>query len=199
MCKRGGDVPNVNIDWEQIKAEYLMGGTSYRKLAEKYGITFTVLSRRAKREQWRVLLVNARDKAETKVIQKIADKRAERIELQEDTCDLLTRRLHDTVKSLPDFRGSRMERMVSEYTPVTVDENSKAHPLKRNTVIVESNLLEMAKLLKGLMDMTGFVPAGGNTDDGFIAAIDAGIKGVTADDCDTPEDLDVPEDPDDGK
>jgi hypothetical protein len=39
-------------NWTAIKAEYLKGGTSYRKLADKYGISSRTIERRAKSESW---------------------------------------------------------------------------------------------------------------------------------------------------
>ena len=39
-------------NWTKIKAEYLKGGISYRKLAEKHGISESTLTKRAIRESW---------------------------------------------------------------------------------------------------------------------------------------------------
>jgi transposase-like protein len=39
-------------DWIQIKEEYISGGTSYRKLALRHGVSLVTLSRRAKKECW---------------------------------------------------------------------------------------------------------------------------------------------------
>lgn len=39
-------------NWTAIKAEYLRGGTSYRKLADKYGVSSRTIERRAKAESW---------------------------------------------------------------------------------------------------------------------------------------------------
>lgn len=41
-----------SVDWTAIRAEYCRGGTSYRKLAAKYGIAYVKLARRAKEEGW---------------------------------------------------------------------------------------------------------------------------------------------------
>lgn len=65
------------IDWIKIKNEYINTNTSYRKLADKYGISVTAIAHKAKSENW----VNAKDKqcnkTCTKVIQKTANKIAE--------------------------------------------------------------------------------------------------------------------------
>ena len=65
-------------EWKRIKAEYIAGGTSYRKLAEKYGVSPTTLTKVAGREGW----VEARQQAETKktakMIEAVSSKEAKR-------------------------------------------------------------------------------------------------------------------------
>ena len=39
-------------DWQKIETEYITTDTSYRKLAEKYGMDQATISRRAKKEDW---------------------------------------------------------------------------------------------------------------------------------------------------
>lgn len=65
------------IDYGPLRAEYIAGGTSYRKLAKKYGISATCVGQHARKEGW------AKDRAEAeaiscaKTIQKTADIAAE--------------------------------------------------------------------------------------------------------------------------
>lgn len=41
------------VDWIKIRTEYITDpSTGYQKLSEKYGVNFTTLSKRAKREGW---------------------------------------------------------------------------------------------------------------------------------------------------
>ena len=52
-------------DWKKIKAEYIRGGTSYRKLADKYrqdGVSFSSIRRRAEKEKWTDLRTQAEQK-----------------------------------------------------------------------------------------------------------------------------------------
>ena len=65
------------IDWNAIRAEYIGGWTSYRKLAEKYKVSFTVLKNRAKKEDWPGLRKQAEHRANTKATQKTADAAAD--------------------------------------------------------------------------------------------------------------------------
>ena len=64
------------VDWKRIKAEYIAGGTSYRKLCEKYGCSFTTLTRTAQREDWVGLRKQAEHKAETKMVDVVSEKQA---------------------------------------------------------------------------------------------------------------------------
>ena len=65
------------MDWKRIKAEYIAGGTSYRKLAEKYGVSFNTLKTRAREEQWYELRQQKDHKTTTKVIESLSDKESE--------------------------------------------------------------------------------------------------------------------------
>ena len=39
-------------DWNKIKTEYLTSDTSYRKLAQKYGVNATTIAKKASKEDW---------------------------------------------------------------------------------------------------------------------------------------------------
>jgi hypothetical protein len=62
------------VDWNKIKAEYIAGGTSYRKLAEKHGVSFSTLRGIAEREKWTDLKTQAQHNADTKLVETIGDK-----------------------------------------------------------------------------------------------------------------------------
>lgn len=66
------------MDWKRIKAEYIAGGTSYRKLAEKYGVSFNTLKTRAKEEQWYELRQQKDHKTTIKIVESLSDKDAEK-------------------------------------------------------------------------------------------------------------------------
>lgn len=66
------------MDWKRIKADYIAGGTSYRKLCEKYGVSRTTLQRKAKDENWLGLRSQAEAKVETKIVDVVSDKNAKK-------------------------------------------------------------------------------------------------------------------------
>ena len=64
------------MDWSKLKAEYIAGGTSYRKLAEKYGVPFSNLKNVAIKEKWADLREQAKNVTETKLVEQIGKKNA---------------------------------------------------------------------------------------------------------------------------
>lgn len=66
-------------DWKKLKREYIAGGTSYRKLAEKYNVPFGTLRKIAAKEKWRELRDKTRAETDTKIVNAESDKQAERM------------------------------------------------------------------------------------------------------------------------
>lgn len=62
------------VDWLAIKTEYINGGISYRKLAEKYGVSANTICARAKAEKWREAKEEHLYKTCTKLVQKTEEK-----------------------------------------------------------------------------------------------------------------------------
>lgn len=62
------------VDWLRIKTEYINGGISYRKLAEKYNVSASALMQRASKEKWAKEREQQQSKTEAKTKQKAAEK-----------------------------------------------------------------------------------------------------------------------------
>ncbi len=60
------------MDLKKAKAEYIAGGISYKKLAEKYGVSFSIIRRAAEKENWTDLKAQARQKANMKIVESVA-------------------------------------------------------------------------------------------------------------------------------
>jgi len=67
-----------NVDWLKIRLEYETMNTSYRKIADKYGVSFNTLKGRAKRENWAKSKEETHHKITTKTLQKTVVKIAEK-------------------------------------------------------------------------------------------------------------------------
>lgn len=81
------------IDWNAIRAEYIAGGISQRKLAKKYGIAVDTLLRRANREGWAAHRDEVYNKTATVVQQKTAEAAADNATIAQDLKKRLLLRL----------------------------------------------------------------------------------------------------------
>ena len=79
-------------DWQAIKTEYITTDTSYRKLAQKYGVTYTNIGIRSRKEGWPELREQHNSKTITKTINAISSQQASRaVRLQTVADKLLTK------------------------------------------------------------------------------------------------------------
>ena len=109
-----GDRADNWIAWNDIRAEYIGGGTSYRKLAKKYGIPVNRISERGSREGWVKLAEKARDKALAKSVQKTADIAADNATIAARIRGKLLRKLESEIDDLPDQIGSETRNSIME-------------------------------------------------------------------------------------
>ncbi len=65
-------------DWNAIKTEYITTNTSYRKLAQKYGIGYSVIGERARLDKWVEQREQFRNKTLTKTMDAISAKQVDR-------------------------------------------------------------------------------------------------------------------------
>lgn len=82
------------MDWNAIREEYIRDeSSSYRKLAQKYGVGLTAITKHAKDENWIEQRKQVKDKTITKSLEKISDKQAERAAKFMALTDTLTEKL----------------------------------------------------------------------------------------------------------
>lgn len=67
------------IDWAQLKTEYVTTRCSYRQLSEKYGVSIAVISKVSKREKWIQLREQYNQKCFMNAQKKIANKEINRL------------------------------------------------------------------------------------------------------------------------
>ena len=85
------------MDWKKLRAEYIAGGTSYRKLAEKYDEPLSNIKRIAKKENWVELKAQCQTKAATKIVEIESDKQADRMKRLLNVSDKLLLAVEDAV------------------------------------------------------------------------------------------------------
>lgn len=101
------------MDWDKIKAEYIAGGTSYRKLCSKYGCPFTTLTRTARREGWTQLRSQAEHKAETKIVNVVSEKKADIDKKYFNLVDKLMERAEEVIEKTPIWQPNSIKEMAT--------------------------------------------------------------------------------------
>lgn len=153
------------MDWESIKAEYIAGGTSYRKLAEKYGITLAVLRNVAEREEWVKLKAQAQHKANTKIVETVSKKKAkkavDKLKRVSDLTDKLLDKLEQAIEELDiqlykDVKKTKVIEYNNELRPdkptkETIYEEEKVSEVK--TIVDRSGLKAIASSLRDIKEI----------------------------------------------
>ena len=76
-------------DWQAIKTEYITTDTSYRKLAEKYGVSRVQIGNVGKDEKWVELRRQHLDRTVTKTVAAVENAQAKRAEKMQSVADKL--------------------------------------------------------------------------------------------------------------
>lgn len=98
------------VDWLAIRNDYINGGGSYRKLAEKYGIPFSVLKDKAVKEKWAEAKADNTNKVRTKTEQKaqekisdaLSDEAAKKVKLRTGLLDMALKWLDSQKEGIAD-------------------------------------------------------------------------------------------------
>lgn len=85
------------MDWNKLKTEYIKGGTSYRKLCEKYDVPLSTLKRVAHDEDWVGLREQCKTKSATKIVEIESDRQADRMRRLLTVSDKLLMAVEDAV------------------------------------------------------------------------------------------------------
>ena len=134
-------------DWQAIKTEYITTDTSYRKLAQKYGVGYSLIGEKARLEGWVKQREQFRNKAITKAIDKISTKKADKMARIDDLADKLLDKLEQAITEL--------DLQLFKHTDKTkvIEYNNDRRPDKptKETIHEEEKLLET----KSIVDRQG--------------------------------------------
>ncbi|MBO7250819.1 MAG: hypothetical protein J6V42_06055 [Clostridia bacterium] len=101
------------MDWKRIKAEYIAGGTSYRKLCTKYGVSRTTLQRKAKDEDWLGLRSQTEAKTETKIVNDVSTKNAKVDDTYFRCVDKLMKKAEELIDNTPIWQPTNLKDMAT--------------------------------------------------------------------------------------
>ena len=134
-------------DWQAIKTEYITTDTSYRKLAQKYGVSYQAICHRSKEEGWITAREQHTNKTVSKAIDKISTKKADKMARIDDLADKLLEKLEQAITEL--------DLQLYKHTDKTkiIEYNNEERPDKptKETIHEEEKLLEA----KSIVDRQG--------------------------------------------
>ena len=134
-------------DWQAIKTEYITTQTSYRKLAQKYGVSYQAICHKSKEEGWIAQREQHMNKTVTKAIDKISSKKADKMARIDDLADKLLEKLEQAITEL--------DLQLYKHTDKTkvIEYNNDLRPDKptKETIHEEEKLLEA----KSIVDRQG--------------------------------------------
>ena len=87
------------IDWQAIKTEYITTNTSYRKLAEKYGVSYQAICHRSKDEGWIALREQHLNDTVSKTVDEISQQKVDRAKKIQTVADMLLGKIEAMVSS----------------------------------------------------------------------------------------------------
>lgn len=140
-------------NWNKIKAEYIRGGISQQKLAEKYGVSYSTVHRRALKEQWGKQRAEREKKANQKIVEKIADIQADMamrlFKMQAEATLVVYGKLMETLKSFSGGDGTKNVREKLEIKKLDVNGEARDFPLRKTfTSDIEAIVRSMTALAR---------------------------------------------------
>ena len=148
-------------DWQKIKTEYITTDTSYRKLAQKYGVNSTTIAKRAGKEDW----VSQRNQQASKTLSKTlaadSKRKADRMARIQDATDLLLDKIEQAISELNIqlAKETHKERVVEYNNPERPDKPTKeiTHETEKilefASIIDRQGLKQIASALKDIKEV----------------------------------------------
>lgn len=152
----------MDFDWTKIKTEYITSdNSSYRKLAEKYGISLGSLYKRAKRENWVELKKQSGDRRIAKTVSAIEDKEVKKMKRIQDITDKLLDKIERAVEELDIqlFKDVKKEKIIEYNNLERPDKPTKeiVHEEETvteiHTIIDRKGVQELASAIKSLKEV----------------------------------------------
>ena len=148
-------------DWKKIKTEYITTDTSYRKLAQKYGVGYQTICHRSQAEGWIAEREQHRDKTITKTLDRISEKQADKLSRIDGLADRLLEKLEQAITELDLQLYKHTEKTkVIEYnndrrpdkpTKETTHEDEKLLEVK--SIIDRQGLKQIASALRDIKEV----------------------------------------------
>ena len=150
------------VDWLAIRNDYINGGGSYRKLAEKYGVNKDSIATRAKAEDWKgqrdaqtdKTQTKTRQKTEEKIAEALSDEAAKKVKLRTGLLDMALKWLDSQKEGVADTGDFR--RMVQSCIDLGVMDTQSGAEVEDDGLLAA--LGSNAKAVFGDGDDSGILP-----------------------------------------
>ena len=129
-------------DWQKIKTEYLTTDTSYRELAQKYGVNYATIGKKASKEGWQTLRQQQANKTLTKTLDADSKKKADRATRLKTVADKLLDKVEDLVADGNTLSASSIKNLSDAL------KNIKEAQMIRTQEDIEEQKARIAKLQK---------------------------------------------------
>lgn len=100
------------MDWKKIKKEYIKGGISQRKLAEKHGISYGTLRKVAEKENWAELRAKAGEKAGAEMARNVGKSMGRAQSRIFTVAEVLLNKLEACANSMEEIDPASLRRLV---------------------------------------------------------------------------------------
>ena len=84
-------------DWNKIKTEYLTSDTSYRKLAQKYGVNAITIAKKASKEDWVSQRQQQANRTLSKTLTALSNRQVNRAARLQEVADKLLKKIEAAV------------------------------------------------------------------------------------------------------
>lgn len=150
-------------DWQAIKTEYITTDTSYRKLAQKYGVSYVQIGNVGKEENWVELRKQHLDSILTKSLESDTRKKVDRAKRLRSAADRLLDKVERAIDELDLQMVTHKDKTkIIEYNnPQRADKPTKEtiheteQILSVSSIVDRKGLQQIAAALKDIRDIHG--------------------------------------------
>lgn len=150
------------MDWKAIRNEYIADeSSSYRKLAKKYGVSLTAITKRSKEEDWIGQRKQLKDKTITKSIEILSEKTADKLKRVSDLTDKLLDKLEQAIDELDIqlYKDVEKEKIIEYNNELRPDKptkeiiHEKEKVIECKTIVDRSGLKAIASSLRDIKEI----------------------------------------------
>ena len=107
--------------WDELKSEYATTEESYRKLADKYNLSFSTLTKMAKKHKWTEARKKYREELVTKTVEKTVEDKSDRLALIAKSADKMGEAIARAMDDKDQFFRRVDEELHMDYHSKKVD------------------------------------------------------------------------------